>query len=98
MAMIGIIAGVGFAIAAILCVKLKRGYLFEPMFSNNFPKELKPYIRKYPLKYFAARAVRIVPFLERYKEAKKREGTFFSLERFLDEEEKLMRIKKKSRR
>ena len=40
----------------------------------------------------------IAPFLERYEKTKEREGTFFSLERFLNEEKELMRIKKKSRR
>ena len=96
MVMIGIIVGVIFAVVVILCVKLKHGYLFEPMFSDDFPEELKPYIREYPLKYFVARHARITPFLERYEKAKR--GNVFSLEGFLlDEKEKLMQMKKNRR-
>jgi hypothetical protein len=93
MVMIGIIVGAVFFIVVILCVRLKQGCFFEPMFSDDFPEELKLYIKKWPMRY---RARMIAPFLERYEEAKKREGNFFSLERFFGEE-KLMRIKRNRR-
>ena len=95
MGMVGLILFVGLLATAILYVRLKQGCFFKPRFKNNVPEELKPYITKYPMRYGPWG---IAPFLERYEKTKEREGTFFSLERFLNEEKELMRIKKKSRR
>ena len=89
------VLGILLAIIIVAYVRAKQGCFFKPMFRNDFPEELKPYIRENPMRY---RAGAIAPFLERYRKTKKREGNFFSLERFLDGERELMRMKKKNRR
>ena len=87
------VLGILLAIIIVAYVRAKQGCFFEPMFREDFPEELKPYIRENPMRY---RAGMIAPFLERYKGAKR--GNFFSLERFKNEEEELLRVKKKNRR
>ncbi len=79
-------------ITVIIYVKLRYGRLFESCFDSSFPEELKPFVTKNIRAYHANR---IPGLLKRYEETKSREGNFFSLERFLNEEKALIKTRKR---
>ena len=80
------------ASAIIWALKMQGGRLFEPCFDSLFPEELKPFVTKNIRAYHANR---IPGLLKRYEETKSREGNFFSLERFLNEEKALIKTRKR---